>query len=258
MDGEKDVVLFRLGDLLCEEGDEGGLVEDGGVDDFTGKQRGLFLEDGGRAVRGDELDFHGGRLGHGDGFLVRVEIIAAHGADGGLGIRGPGTHRVRVFAGVFLDGLGRAAVGVALAEDRIDGAALDLVVAGAGFLFGVGLRVGGKIGDVVAFGLEFGDGFLELGHGRADVWQLDDVRVRLGGERAEFRQGVGDFLVRSEIFRKLGQNAAGQRDVPGFHRDAGRLGERLNDRQKGVSRESRRFVGLRVNNGGNLGHDLAG
>jgi hypothetical protein len=45
---------------------------------------------------------------------------------------------VRVFAGVFLDGLGRAAVGVALAQDGIDGAALDLGVAGADVLFGVG------------------------------------------------------------------------------------------------------------------------
>ena len=258
VDGEQDVVLFRLGDLLSEELDEGGLVEDGGVDDFAGKERGLFLEDSGRAVRGDKLDFHGGRLGHGEGFLVRVEIIAAHRADAGLGIGGPGTHRVRVFAGVFLDRLGRAAVGITLAEDGIHGAALDLVVAGAGFLLGIGLRVGGEIGDVVALGLELGDGFLELGHGRADVRQFDDVRVRLGGERAEFRQGVGDFLIRSEILRKFGKNAAGQRDVPGFHRDAGWLGERLDDRQKGISRESRRFVGLGVNDGGDLGHDLAG
>ena len=64
-----------------------------------------------------------------------------------LRVGAPGAHRVRVLAGVLLDRLGRAAVGVALAQDRVDGAALDLVVAGAGVLLLVGLRVVGVVGE---------------------------------------------------------------------------------------------------------------
>jgi hypothetical protein len=82
---------------------------------------------------------------------------------------------VRVLFGVVLDGLGGAAVGVALAEDGVDGAALELVVTGAGVLFGVGLGVGGKAGEGVALALELGDGLDELGDGGADVGQLDDA-----------------------------------------------------------------------------------
>ncbi len=47
-------------------------------------------------------------------------------------------HRVRVLLGVVLDGFRRAAVGVAFAQDRVDGAAHDLGVAGLDVLLGVG------------------------------------------------------------------------------------------------------------------------
>jgi hypothetical protein len=40
--------------------------------------------------------------------------------------------------------------------------------------------------------LEFGDGGLELGDGGGDVGELDDVRLGLEGERAEFGEVVGD------------------------------------------------------------------
>ena len=138
---EQDALLLRGGDLLFEEGDEGLLAHDRGVEDFTGLERSLLLEDLDGAVGCHELDSDVGGVGDGDGFLVGEEVVLAHGADVGLRVGGPLAHRVRVFAGVFLDGLRRAAVGVALAEDRVDGAALDLVVAGLGVLFGVGLRL---------------------------------------------------------------------------------------------------------------------
>jgi hypothetical protein len=43
-------VLRGGGDLLFEEGDEGGLVHDGGVQDFAGLQRGGGLQHGGGAI----------------------------------------------------------------------------------------------------------------------------------------------------------------------------------------------------------------
>jgi hypothetical protein len=66
----------------------------------------------------------------GDGLLVGEEVVAAHRGDGVFESATRLAHRVRVLAGVVLDGLRRAAVGVALAQHGVDGAALDLVVAG--------------------------------------------------------------------------------------------------------------------------------
>ena len=161
-----------------------------------------------------------------------------------------------ILAGVFLDGFGRTAVGISFAEDWVHGAAFDLIVAGAGVLLCFGLRLGGEVRNVIALGLKLGDGLLELGDGSTDVRKLDDVRIRLGGELAQFHQGVGDLLIGGEIFRKSSENPAGQRDVPSFHGDAGMLGESFDDWQQRIGREGRCFVGLRVNDGRDLGHKL--
>jgi len=98
-----------------------------------------------RRRRRDELDADGRRGRDGDGLLVGAEIIVAHSGDGGLGIGGPLAHRVRVGAGVVLDGLRGAAVGVALAEDGIHGGAHDFRVTGLGVFLGVG---GGDLGEI--------------------------------------------------------------------------------------------------------------
>ena len=45
VEGEEDAVLLRLGDLLVEEGDEGLLAHERGVEDFAGLERSLLLED---------------------------------------------------------------------------------------------------------------------------------------------------------------------------------------------------------------------
>ena len=88
--------------------------------------------------------------------------------------------------GVVLDGLRRAAVGIAFAKDRVQGAALDPVVARPGVLLGVRLRIGREIRDLVALGLELGDGLNKLGHRSTDVGQLDDIGLGLEGESAQF------------------------------------------------------------------------
>ena len=127
---------------------------------------------------------------------------------------------MRVLAGVFLDGLGCAAVGVAFTQDRVDGAAFDLVVAGADVLFGVGLRVGREVRDVVALGLQFGDRLFQLRDRCADVRKFDDVRIRLGGQDRQFGKRVRDLLIRRQLFGEAGEDAASERDVAGFHGDA--------------------------------------
>ena len=67
-----------------------------------------------------------------------------------------------MLAGVFFDGFGGPAVGVAFAEHRVVGAAHDFRVFGFDFLRGVGLRVFREVGQVVALGLQFSDGGLQL------------------------------------------------------------------------------------------------
>ena len=56
------------------------------------------------------------------------------------------------------------------------------------------------------------------------------------------------------ILREIGDDAAGEGDVPRFDRDAGVLGERLDDRQERIGGESGGFVGLGVDDGWKLGH----
>ena len=113
-------------------------------------------------------------------------------------------------AGVVLHRGGGAAVGVALTQDRVHGAALDLVVAHADVALLVGLRVVRVVGQGEALGLQLGDGGFELGHRRRDVRQLDDVG--LGGRRelTELGQRVADALVLGQVLGEEREDATGQ------------------------------------------------
>src|SRR5690606_7921657 len=177
-------------------------------------------------------------------------VVLAHGGDVGLGVGGPGTHGVGVGAGVVLDGLGRAAVGIAFAEDGVDGGAEDLGVAGADVFLGVGGRGLGELGKGVALGLEFGDGGLELRDGGGDVGELDDVGLGALGQRAEFGEGVGGLWAFGEMVRGGGEEAGGDGDVAGLDGDAGVFGVGWDERQERVGGEGRGFVGLGVDDGG--------
>ena len=148
--------------------------------------------------------------------------------------------------GVFLDGFGGAAVGIAFAEDGVDGGAFDFVVARlvVGFLV-----VGGLVGVVregVAFALELGDAGLELGEGGGDVGELDDVGLGGLGEVTQLGEGVGDALVLGEDVGELGDDAAGEGDVAGLDLDAGGLDEALDEREERIGGESGGFVGVSV------------
>ena len=242
-------------DLRLVEGEQGAAAHDGGVEDFAGLEGRLVLEHDRRAVSGrDELDPHGDGLGDGDGLLVAEEIIAGHRSDVGARRLRPRAHRVRVLACVVLYGLGRAAVGVALAEDRVDGGAHDLAVARAGILLGGRGRRVGERGQCVAEGLQFGDGGLHLRHGGADIGQLDDIGLGLERQGAELGECVGRALGGREHVSKGRDDAAGEGDVARFDGDAGALGERLDDGKQRIRGEGRRFVGLRVDDGRSRGH----
>jgi len=110
---------------------------------------------------------------------------------------------VRVFFGVFLDGLRRAAVGVALAEDGVHGGAEELFRSAPSRPSRVGGGILGKIGELVALGLQLGDGGLELRDGGGDVGELDDVGLGLERERAELGESIGDALRGREQIGKL-------------------------------------------------------
>ena len=159
----------------------------GGVDDLAGEHRHRLAQHGRRAVGGVELDAQAAVGLDDDRLLVGPEVVGRHVGDVGLGVRAPRTHRVRVLAGVLLDRVRRPAVGVALAQHRVDGRALDPVVAGAHVALLVGGRVVRVVGDVVALRLQLGDRRLQLGDRRRDVRQLDDVRLGPRGQLARAR-----------------------------------------------------------------------
>ena len=105
--------------------------------------------------------------------------------------------------------------------------------------------------------MELGDGVPELGDGGGDVRQLDDIRLGGEGEGTELGEGVWQSLIRSEEIREQRNDATRERNVASFYGDARVLGEGLDDGEQGVGRECGSFVGFGVDDGGNLGHDLA-
>jgi hypothetical protein len=151
-----------------------------------------------------------------------------------------------VLAGVGLHRRGGTTVGVALTQHRVHRAALHLVVAAADVAVGVGGGLVGVIGQGVALGLQFLDGGLQLRQRSADVGQLDDVRRRLQRELTQLGQRIGDSLGLGEPIGKLGEDAAGERDVAGLDLDPAHPGVGLDDREERVGGQQRGLVGVRV------------
>ena len=170
--GEQDALLLRLRDLRGQELLQRGAAHHGGVDDLAGEDLEPVLEDGRAAVGADVLDAQRRRRVDGHRRLGVPEVAVAHRRDVRPGVGRPGTHGVRVLLRVALDRRGRAAVGVALAQHRVDRRALDAVVRRPGLALLVGrgrLRV---VRQREAGVLQLLDRGLELRHGGADVGSL--------------------------------------------------------------------------------------
>ncbi len=245
--------LVGVLDLLFVEGDQRLLAHEHAVDDVALIELDFGLEDEGFTALGLELHAHVARLVQRHRLLAVVEVAALHGRDVGARRLRPVAHAVRVLAGVLLDRLGCTTVRVALAQNGIDGAAEHLAVPLLDGLLVVVLRLTGIVGQVVALGPQLLDRRQQLRHRRADVGQLDDVGVGLLGQLTETGQVVRDTLLFGQPVGELGEDARGHRDVAGFDVDAGRFGERADDRQERVRRQQRRLVGERVDDGRLLG-----
>ena len=139
---EQHALGLGVGDLLPSRNvDQRALAHDRGVDDLAARARGLPSLSTVTVPSAATCSMRRSSASATvtDCSLERKSSVA-HGGDVGLRVRRPGAHRVRVLAGVLLHRGGGPAVGVALAQHRVDGAALDLVVAGLDVALGVGGR----------------------------------------------------------------------------------------------------------------------
>ena len=248
--GEKDAEVAGGLDLLFQEGNQRPLAHESRVENLAFRQFEAFLQKNGRpTVCREKFDARGRGCRHRDGLFVREKIAAIHRRHARFRVGRPGAHLVRVLARVVLHRLRGAAVGVSFAQHGIDRAPLHCVIAFLGLSFRIIPRRIRIIGQGKTLLLQFGDGRFELRDRSADVRQLDDVGLGLQRERAEFRECIGRLLRCRQAIGKSSKNPSGQRNVPEFNVDSRIFGEGLDDRQKGISREQRGFVGLGVNDG---------
>ena len=229
-------------DFSSDERTQGVFAHHRAVENLASLNGSLFFQDGSGTVLGDQLDFHSVSGVDQGSFFAAVEIAGAHVSDVGFGVFGPGAHFVRVLARIVLDRQRCTTIGVAFAQNRVHGAALDLVVTRLGVFVGVaghGFRV---VRQVVTLSLQLFDRGLQLWNRSTDVRQLDDVGFRRNGQVAQFGEVVG-YGFDTQLLGEAGQNARCKRDIAGFHGDIGRGGVGLNDRQQGIGGEGWGFVG---------------
>src|SRR5471030_524915 len=228
---QQHAFLLGVFDLGCNEAAQGVFAQYRAIEDLTGLHGGLFFQDGGGAVLSDQFDFNGVSGVDQGSFFAAVEIAGAHVRDVGLGVRSPGAHFVRVLASVVLDRQRGTTIRVAFAQNRVYGAALDLVVTRLGFFVCVAAHGFRIVRQCEALGLQLFDRGLQLRNRGADVRQLDDVGFRRNGQVAQFGEVVGYGFV-TQLLGEAGQDAPCKRDVAGFHGNISGGGEGLYDRQQ--------------------------
>src|SRR5471030_1368992 len=228
---QQHAFLLGVFDLGCNEAAQGVFAQYRAIEDLTGLHGGLFFQDGGGAVLSDQFDFNGVSDVDQGSFFAAVEIAGAHVRDVGLGVRSPGAHFVRVLASVVLDRQRGTTIRVAFAQNRVYGAALDLVVTRLGFFVCVAAHGFRIVRQCEALGLQLFDRGLQLRNRGADVRQLDDVGFRRNGQVAQFGEVVGYGFV-TQLLGEAGQDAPCKRDVAGFHGNISGGGEGLYDRQQ--------------------------
>ena len=117
------------------------------VNDLSGQHGYGLTQDDGAPVAPRQLDPQRACFAHDDRTLRRSEVVVLHVGDVRLRVRRPRTHPVRMRPGVALHRGGRTPVRVPLAQDRVDGAAHDLVVAGTDVAILVALGSSGYSGS---------------------------------------------------------------------------------------------------------------
>ena len=236
---EQDAVLLRRLDRVGEERVQRLGVHHRAIDNLAGLKRHLRLQHRRRTVGLPQARFGHSWRRHGGRDFRTVEIVARHMHHAGFRVLAPRAHLVRMAARIRLHGAGGAAVGVALAQHRIDGAAQHLAVAGADFLVRRRRVAVGIVGNVVALALQFLDRGLELRDRGGNIGELDDVGFRLHRQLAELGELVVDLLLGLQLVGEVGDDAAGQRNVLQLHLHAGRAHEGLDDRQQRERRKRR-------------------
>ena len=221
-----------LCNLRFKKRDQLVLTEERSVNDVARVEFDALLEHCHGAASSDVFNTHCRSCWHGNGAFITEEIAMGHGGNVRLAVLAPCAHLVRICACVILDGVRRAAIGVALADHRIHCAALNAVIAGLGVAFDFGLRFIHVSRDGVALLLQFHDRRLQLRYRRTDVWQLDDVGTRSQAQATEFSERIGNALLRLQTFGEAGDDAASQRNVPQLNRNSCGTREGANDRQK--------------------------
>ena len=235
-----------VGHLLGEERVEVARAHERGVDDLTGEDRDRLLQHRRAAVARDELDRQIVVGREGDRLLVGAEVVVAHGGDARLRVLRPRTHLVGVRLGVVLHRRRRPAVGVALAQHRVDRRPLHPVVAGLDLELLGGGRLVGVVGQRIALAPQLLDGGLQLRDRRRDVGELDDVGLGAGDQLAELGEVVVDALLGGEALGEGGQDPAGEGDVAQLDLHAGDAGEGVHHRQQRPRGQRRGLVGVGV------------
>ena len=149
--------LVRVLDLLLVELAQGLLAHEHALDDVAVVQRRLGLEHDRLAALGLQFHPHVAVAVQGHRLLAVVEVAVLHGRHVGARRLGELAHAVRVLARVLLDGLGGAAVRIALAQNRVHRAAENLAVALLERLLLVGLRLRRIVRNRVALLLQLLD-----------------------------------------------------------------------------------------------------
>jgi hypothetical protein len=162
----------------------------------------------------------------------------------GLGIGSPFAHAVRVLACEIFHRQSRAAVGIALAQNRVDGAAEYLAKTYFEFFFCIVLRIFRKVRNFVTLRLQFLDCGLQLRNRCADVRQLDDVGFGLQRQFAQPVQVVIELLALGQVLREVGDDPSGQGNVAGFDINTRCLGKGLHNGQQRIGRQRRGLINL--------------
>ena len=212
------------------------------VDDLAFEQRELRLENQGLAALGEQFHLDITCLVQRQRLFAVIEVTVRHVGNVSAGGHAPFAHRMRVLAGVALDGQRCTAVGVAFAQHRIDRTAQTLRVARLDCLLFVRLRVFRKIRNIEAALLQFLDRCRQLRQGSADVRQLDNIGIGQQGQASKFAEGIRHFLLVSQHIREFSKNTGRNRDIGLLDLDTGRRSEGSNDGQKSTGSQQWRLV----------------